>query len=63
MAVTTPCQTPGAVYSTDISDRRVIVVVELGRSIKLTESGAKLLEDNIHNAMDLILARYYVGGT
>lgn len=35
------------------------VSVDFGRSINLTQQQAELLEANIHNALELVLAPYY----
>ena len=59
MAVQTRCQTPGANFTTHITTRAVVSIVDFGRDLTLSEEEAKLLEDNIHNALELVLARYY----
>lgn len=58
-AVKTVCQTPDAKFKIDISDDKVSVSVDLPMSLDLSEKEAKLLEDNIHNAMELVLAKYF----
>ena len=58
-AVRTECQTPDANYNIEISDDKVSVEVELPMDLDLTEDEAKLLESNIHNAMELVLAPYF----
>ncbi len=58
-AVKTTCQTPDAKFKIDISDTEVSVNVSLPMSLDLSEAEAKLLEDNIHNAMELVLAKYF----
>lgn len=58
-AVKTPCQTPDAEFHIEIKDKKVSVEVELPMDLELTEKEAKLLEDNIHNAIELVLARYF----
>lgn len=58
-AVKTECQTPDAQFNIDISDEKVSVEVELPMKLDLTEDEAKLLESNIHNAMELVLAPYF----
>jgi hypothetical protein len=63
MAVTTACQTPGANISTHISPRGVTLHVEFGRWINLDENEAELLESNLHNAVEMVLAKYYLEGT
>ena len=59
MAVTTTCQTPGAVFSTEFGDTFVKVRIDLPFLLLLTESEACLLEANLHNAVELVLARYF----
>lgn len=59
MAVQTPCQTPGANFETHITPRGITVTVLFGKRIELSEDEAKTLDDNIHNALELVLARYY----
>lgn len=58
-AVKTPCQTPDAQFHIEIKDKKVSVEVELPMELELTEKEAKLLEYNIHNAIELVLARYF----
>lgn len=58
-AVKTECQTPDANFKTNISDNKISVEIELPMDLNLNEKEAKLLEDNIHNAMELVLARYF----
>lgn len=62
MAVRTPCQTPGAVFHTAISARAVSVSADLPGSLDLSESEAVILEANLHNAVELVLARYFANG-
>ena len=58
-AVKTECQTPDAKFNIEINDEKVSVEVELPMKLDLTEDEAKLLESNIHNAMELVLAPYF----
>lgn len=60
MATATFCQTPGANFSTQISPRGVTVFVDFGRWINLDVHEAELLESNLHNVIELALARYYL---
>lgn len=60
MATETPCQTPGARYHTSVSTRGVTVNVEFGTWFYIDEARAKLLEDTLHNAVELALAPLYV---
>lgn len=56
----TPCQTPGAIYSSEILPWRVSCTVDLPKELDLTEQEAALLENNMHNAMEMVLARYFI---
>ena len=55
----TPCQTPNAVYNIEINDKSVKCSVDLPFKIDLSEEEAKELEINIHNAMELVLSKYF----
>jgi hypothetical protein len=60
MALATPCQTPGAIYSTHVGEHTIVVHVNLGAdTLHLSPRSAELLEANLHNAVELVLARYY----
>jgi len=58
-AISTKCQTPNAEFKIEISDSKVLVEVGLPIKMDLTEAQAKLLELNIHNAMELVLAPFF----
>jgi len=58
-ALKTECQTPDAQFNIEIKDEKVSVEVELPMKLNLTEDEAKLLESNIHNVMELVLAPYF----
>jgi 8-oxo-dGTP pyrophosphatase MutT (NUDIX family)/GNAT superfamily N-acetyltransferase len=58
-AVSTPCQTPDAIYDADIGDRHVSMTVKTPFPLNLSEDEASLLEDNLHNVFELALARYF----
>jgi hypothetical protein len=59
-AVKTECQTPEANFNIEIGENKVSVEVELPMKLDLTEEKAKLLESNIHNVMELVLAPYFL---
>lgn len=59
MAAETPCQTPGAQFHTRITPVRVDVGVDLPAPLDLTEAEAAMLDANLHNAVELVLARYF----
>ena len=58
-SIKTPCQTPGAVFNIDINDESVTCKVELPFSLDLSNDEAKELEGNIHNAIELVLSKYF----
>jgi hypothetical protein len=59
MAIKTPCQTPGAVFHTKISLKKIESSIDLPNELPLTKEEAKVLEANIHNAMEMALAPYF----
>ena len=61
VAVSTGCQTSGATFSTCVTSERLTVEVDFGRVLELSEEGAAELEANAHNALELVLARYWRG--
>jgi hypothetical protein len=63
MAMSTVCQTPDAYYDIHITEKFINVTVGFGRSLTLNEEEATLLDANVHNALELVLARYYVKET
>lgn len=58
-AVKTECQTKNAVYNTKITDKEVNITIEIPFELKLNEKEAKLLEDNLHNVIELVLKPYF----
>jgi hypothetical protein len=65
MATYTDCQTPGAIYELiiELEDedtvKKVGCIVTLARRIKLSDGERDVLEANMHNAMELVLARFF----
>lgn len=59
MAKETPCQTPGTNFTTIFAGNQIIITVELPWGMGFSEEQAKLAEANIHNALELVLARYF----
>lgn len=59
MAVATPCQTPGAQFHTGIAGNQITVWVELPEDVVLDEQQSEMLKANLHNAVELVLARYW----
>jgi len=60
MSLPTPCQTPDAKFQIRICGSKVEVDVILPFMLKLTDEQAEVLEANIHNAMELVLAPLFV---
>lgn len=56
----TPCQTSGAQFHVKVEGKAVSISVDLPMDLELTEAEAKVLETNMHNAMELVLAPYFV---
>jgi len=59
-ALKTKCQTGDAVYNTIIKDKNINVDIKIPFILGLSEEEAKLLEANIHNAMELVLKPYFM---
>lgn len=61
MAVQTECQTPEVVFHTHIDNAHKVIDIGLALPFRLnlTPAQAQELEDNIHNALELVLARYF----
>jgi len=59
MATETPCQTPGAVFHTFINDNQIWVNVQMNKLLSLSREQAEILDANIHNALELVLAPYF----
>lgn len=61
MATETPCQTPGAQFHIRIEDDLIDVLVDLPFEFtNMSEQEAEILEANLHNAVELVLAPYFV---
>jgi len=59
MATATSCQTPGATYGIEISPMLIACCVALDKPLRLSKAQAEQLEANLHNAVELVLARYF----
>lgn len=55
----TPCQTPESVYNITVKDNEIKCSVKLPMDLDLSEEDAKILETNVHNAMELVLSGYF----
>lgn len=63
-ALSAPCETPGAQYSTSVGPDSVGVEVHLPFELPVeTKTEAQDLEARMHNGMEAILAPYFVGHT
>lgn len=60
MVKESPCQTDGAVYGFSLSKDTLMCHVELPFELDLNEDELKLLKTNLHNALELVLARYWI---
>lgn len=58
-ALKTPCQTPDANYNIEIGGNAINCQIELPFDLDIDEEEAKILESNIHNAMEMILSKYF----
>jgi len=63
MAINTPCQTDGAIYGISITQDTVMCMVELPFSLDLNSNEENTLRTNLHNALELVLARYFPRGS
>ncbi len=60
MATETKCQTSGAVFHLTIKGTEVGCTVTLPFPLNLSEEQAELLEANMYNMMELVLAPYFL---
>jgi 2'-5' RNA ligase/phage portal protein BeeE len=58
-ALETPCQTSGAQFHTEIRDNKVSISVDLPEEVEIDEEDSELVEANLHNAVELVLAPYF----
>jgi hypothetical protein len=57
LAVPTPCQTPGAIFHVHVTDGEIAIRVEV--PLSFSEAEAELLDANLHNAIELVLAPFF----
>ena len=55
----TKCLTSGAYFDTRIEPDRVSIAVEMPFSLDIDEDEAKELETLLHNAVELVMSRYF----
>lgn len=53
------CLTPGAIYITYLTKDRLVVQVDFGNSMDLSEEEASLLEILVHNQLELALSTFW----
>jgi len=56
----TKCLTSGAVFHTDINKRSVSVKVDLPFDLDVDEKEAEVLENLLHNQLELVLRSYFL---
>ena len=61
MAIESKCLTPEAVYHTHLNPERLLVQVDFGQTLELSEEEASLLEILIHNQLELALSKFWPG--
>lgn len=61
-ALATKCRTPDAQYHTKISDDKIETSVDIPSKIlsELNEEQVETLEKTLHNAIEMVLAPYYI---
>ena len=55
----TECLTSGAQFSTQIEPRKVSISVDIPFDLNINEEEAVKLETLLHNAVELVLSRYF----
>lgn len=53
------CETPDAIYSSDITDKKVSMSVKLPFDLNLSKEESQKLEAQIHYAFEEILSKYF----
>ena len=60
MAIKTKCLTPGCTFTTEVNAGSVAITAAFPQDIKLDEQEASLLQDLLHNTMELVLRPYFM---
>lgn len=55
----TECQTPDMIYDISINDNNIEIKLELPFTLDIEVKEAELLEKNLHNAIELVMSRYF----
>lgn len=53
------CKTPGAIYHITVSEEEISIKVDIPFELDLEEEGAEELEQEMHDAMEEILAKFF----
>jgi hypothetical protein len=61
MAAKTKCLTRGAIFHISIQENEVSATVDLPFKLDITEDEAEILENLIHNQLELVLRVYFEG--
>lgn len=61
MALETECQTPNCRYNISVKHNEIICRVD-NINLLMSEPEVKLLERNLHNALELVLSKYFYDG-
>lgn len=61
MAIESDCLTPGAIYKIHVSEDQLLIEVDFGKSMDLSEEEASLLEILTHNQLELVLSKFWKG--
>lgn len=59
MAIESKCLTPKAIYKMHLSEDQLLVQVEFGNELDLSEEEASLMEILIHNQLELVLSKFW----
>lgn len=58
-AISTECQTPGMVYDIVITPEKITIELTPPSIFELNEEEAKLVEKNLHNAIELVMKTHF----
>jgi hypothetical protein len=59
MAIETKCLTSGAIFHTFIGEREISARVELPFELEISKEEAEILDNLIHNQLELVLRTYF----
>lgn len=58
-AVETSCQTKNVEYTVDIKPKCISIQAVLPSELEIDEEESKILDANLHNAVELVLSKYF----